>query len=77
MTSIQEKEVVASEQLGTLERRSAFSFHCVMQETVLAQEAIKALPSVMLSFSYEQNQGNSKISNVWESIINKEADKLK
>lgn len=62
--------------VGTLGRRSAFSLHCVLQETALAQDALRALPSILLSFTYEQNKGITEISKIWEGIIANEADKL-
>lgn len=76
VVAIHEKEVVQNGVVGTLGRRSAFSLHCVLQETALAQESLRSLPSILLSFTYEQNQGNSQISKVWNSIISKEADTL-
>lgn len=76
MAALHEQEVVQTGVVGTLGRRSAFSLHCVLQETALVQEALKALPSIMLSFTYEQNQGHSMISRVWEGIIAREADKM-
>lgn len=76
VAALHEKEVVQTGVVGTLGRRSAFSLHCVLQETALVQEALKALPSIMLAFTYEQNQGHSMISRVWESIIAREADKM-
>lgn len=63
--------------VGTLGRRSAFSLHCVLQETSLAQEYLGALPYILLSFTHEQNKGNADMSKVWESIITKEADSMK
>lgn len=76
VAAIHEQEVAQNGVVGTLGRRSAFSLHCVLQETALAQEALKALSSIMLSFTYEQHQGHSQISKVWEAIIAREADKL-
>lgn len=76
VAAIHEKEVALNGVVDTLGRRTAFSLHCVMQETALAQEALKALPSIMLSFTYEQNQGHTLISKVWQGIIGREADKI-
>lgn len=76
MVAIHEKEVVQTGVVGTLGRRSAFSLYCVLQETSLAQDYLKALPSLLLSFTYEQNQGNAQISKIWENIVNKESQKL-
>lgn len=76
MVAIHEKEVAQTGVVGTLERRSAFSLHCVSQETALAQESLQTLSSIILAFTYEQQQGNSYIAKVWESIVTKEADKL-
>lgn len=76
MVAIHEKEVVQTGVVGNLGRRSAFSLYCVLQETSLAQEYLRALPSILLSFTYEQNQGNAEMAKIWDTIVAKEADKL-
>lgn len=76
VAAIHQAEVIQNGVLGALGRRSAFSLHCVLQETAHAQEALRSLPSILLSFTYEQNQGHLNISKVWDAIISKEADKL-
>lgn len=76
VVAIHEKEVVQTGVVGTLERRSAFSLYCVLQETAFAQESLQSLASIILAFTYEQHQGNAHMSKVWESIVSKESEKL-
>lgn len=77
MTALHEQEIVQTGVVGSLGRRSAFSLHCVLQETALAQVALKALPSIMLSFTYEQQQGHAQLAHVWEGIVAHEADTIR
>lgn len=76
VAALHEKEVAQTGVVGTLGRSSAFSLNCVLQETSLAQTYLQVLPSIMLSFSHEQNQEHFQISEVWSRIVTNEAAKL-
>lgn len=76
VAALHEKELAQTGVAGSLGRRSAFSLYCVMQETLLAQDYLHVLPSIMLSFSHEQNQEHSKISVIWKGIVSSEVARL-
>lgn len=76
VAALHEKEVAQTGVVGSLGRQSAFSLYCVMQETSLAQEYLQVLPSIMLSFSHEQNQEHSKVSEIWKAIVSSEVARL-
>lgn len=76
VAALHEQEVAQTGVVGSLGRRSAFSLHCVLQETALAQKYLQVLPSVLLSFSYEQQKYNLDTGKIWEQIVSSEASKL-
>lgn len=63
-------------EVENLGKRSAFSLSCVLEETKLAQNYLKCLPSIMLSFVNEEHQGFKQIAEAWNNILIAESDKL-
>lgn len=76
VNALHEKEVLQTGVVGKLGRRSAFSLHCILQETALAQQYLQSVPSILLSFCHEQHLGNSELAAAWSKIIAAESNQL-
>lgn len=63
-------------ELEILRIRRAFSLQCMMEETKLAQNYLKLLPSILLQFSNEEAKGFSIFSEIFNKIVQVESDKL-
>lgn len=59
-----------------LPRRKAFMRHCVEQETRFAKKYLKLLPSILLQYSNEEAKIFTRISEIFNQIIQNESDKL-
>jgi sorting nexin-8 len=57
-------------------RRKAFIRHCVEQETRFAKKYLKLLPSILLQYCNEEAKVFTKISEIFNQIIQNESDKL-
>lgn len=60
----------------SLGRHSAFSLQCVLDETALVDKYLEVLPSILLSFSYEQQKLSKEHSEIWGHVITKECSKF-
>lgn len=74
--ALHQQEIAQNGVVGTLGRKSAFSLRCVLQETSLANKYLQILPSVLLSFSYEQQVLNSETAKAWETVMTNECNQL-
>ena len=70
------KEMEQSGVVGNLANRAAFALNCVLEETRLVQLYLQCLPSILLSFAYEENVGITEICGVWGKIVTVEGEKL-
>lgn len=76
VTALHEKEVQQTGVVGKLGRRSAFSLHCILAETALAEQYLKSVPSILLSFCHEQHLGNKELATAWSNIVTTETQSL-
>lgn len=59
-----------------LNKRRAFSLQCVRQETKLAENYLKLLPSILLQYSNDETKGFAIFSEIFSKIVQIESDKL-
>lgn len=59
-----------------LARRSAFAFSCAQAETLLAERYLQSLPSILLSYAYEEQQHHQKMSKIWHRLVVSESSRL-
>uniref|UniRef100_A0A182Q3D2 PX domain-containing protein n=1 Tax=Anopheles farauti TaxID=69004 RepID=A0A182Q3D2_9DIPT len=57
-------------------RRSAFAFSCAQAETLLAERYLQSLPSILLSYAYEEQQHHQKMSKIWHRLVVNESSRL-
>lgn len=74
--ALHKQEMEQTGVVGSLGRHSAFSLHCVLEETALVDKYLEVLPSILLSFSYEQQKLTREQSDIWGSVITKECSKI-
>lgn len=77
-TSDDDKTIDDSNQndLESIRKKKAFSLQCVMEETRLAHNYLKLLPSIILQFSNEEAKGFANFSEIFNKIVQVESDKL-
>lgn len=63
-------------EIESLRMRRAFSLQCMKEETKLAQNYLKLLPSILLQFSNEEAKGFTKFAEIFNKIVQVESDKL-
>ncbi|KAL5290539.1 SNX8 family protein [Megaselia abdita] len=74
--ALHKQEMEQTGVVGSLGRHSAFSLQCVLDETSLVDKYLQVLPSILLSFSYEQQKLTKDQSDIWGNVITKECSKF-
>ncbi|XP_052871846.1 sorting nexin-8-like [Anopheles cruzii] len=57
-------------------RRSAFAFSCARSETDLIERYLQSLPSILLSYAFEEQQHHQKMAKIWHELVTSESGKL-
>ncbi|XP_058066516.1 sorting nexin-8-like [Anopheles bellator] len=57
-------------------RRAAFAFSVLRNETDLIERYLQSLPSILLSYAFEEQQHHQKMAKIWDELVTSESGKL-